>query len=675
MKKHLRKSRLHLQVFWLLFSLAITGLPLPSSGQIIIKERLELTESGSSAHEKQVHSQQEIPKAVYPQYSGKLILTLDAYTRHELLGEWALYEESYGQLSGIIDWKQGLKVELDGFEQWQRLAFYLRRMDKEGTDRHILNSRMAEKDEKTYISFEKIIWDDPDASGIYFPSPTLELIADSTKPTIPTQEVFDRIFYNLDNIYKPLPAFTVPDSGLLRARIQSVRGGGRYELHLEQPFDTLLAEDVRTRWGDIIEIGQVTPSDKVRLYIKSDHEVVRDIPIYPYRMSGESYPWIFKRFLFEGWTDLNFDDIKMELILGPHPQDPERLKIELEPDTLAPGDTASVYIYGLRRNGRNLYFWDDHTFDVEVISNKEYITLLHPNGKDTSDTFEGITQDFKVIANNPNLPKVLASRVRATTKADGYLIKDKLIEGTVPVEIKKLQLEPCKGMFPDIEVEGVRQPDDWEECDGDEGGTTEIKTEHYTADFQACFSETHGRWKAELTSVDAKVKYGLCPGSAEDKGLVVITGPVDSKITESSYCAINEKIKATIKSNEEGGEVEVYYPTATLAHERKHVEQIRDKIDMHVIGRGGLYESLESEAYTLEKDKAANASEAQNMLQSYFDYLWNNAKYDIHEELKEIAGDNSWEGDARKAALPHLEALLQQIRDRADQLGWKSCSE
>jgi hypothetical protein len=238
------------------------------------------------------------------------------------------------------------------------------------------------------------------------------------------------------------------------------------------------------------------------------------------------------------------------------------------------------------------------------------------------------------------------------------------------------ELEPCRSNpYPqNYDLKGVRQPDGWK-CDGDELGNTSTVTKHYIADIQACFSKQIMRWKGELTNVEAEINYSLCSETARNDNLEIVNGASDSDITEENYCSITKKINRTIESLQEGGEIEVYYPKATIAHEEVHVEQIKELIDTYILGKKGMITDLESEEYTLAKNKASNANEAQKTLDPYFEYLWNATKDDIHDELLDIKDKGSWEADAYDATIPPYESLLKQIKERAEQSQWKPCTE
>jgi len=653
-----------------------SGLFNNSSAQIIIKEKLELKNDSSLLNPVKTRSYiDDRINALFPRYSGSVTLEILPYTQDKLKGEWSLYESNYGQLSGPINWEQGVTVNVSSFQQWQKLDFYLK--NKEGTsERHALNSYILESDETKGFVFESITRDNSVSPGIYYPRARATLSPDSLKPAIPGEEVFYLFYYNSQNPYEPTQAFAVPDSGLLVAKINSVRDDANFALYRDLPNNKLLSDDLNAYEGDTLWIGYMSPSEQFRLFIKSDLPGVEDTPIYPISKNG---PTDFEELIFEGWTDMQFDDIDMELYLGHHPKEPLYLDVDVDPDTLAPGDTASVEIVGYTYDRSTIPFDKDHRFNVELDGNEWIATLLHPNQKDTADVFENIPNGFKIIANNPSISRTLFSRIRVSTKADGPYVKNKKITGREYFDVKKSKLEPCKGVFPDIDVKGDRQPDNWEQVcgDGEAAGSTFLKTEDYKADIQACFSNDLMSWKGELIKVDADIKYALCPSNAQKVGLLMINSAYDSDITEENYCSVISKIQSDIDRIEKGGEKKVYYAKATLAHEKKHVEQIRDVIDKVILSKEGLYEKLNSKQYTITKNKASNKREAQEILNPFFEFLWTITRDDIYDQLINMSNSKefAWQRSAEKEAHPLYRELIEDIEKRADSNNWQKCSE
>ncbi|HEX6981938.1 MAG TPA: hypothetical protein VF181_04185 [Balneolaceae bacterium] len=656
--------------------LLITGLAAQSEAQIVIEERMELGQVPfkSKSNKISIQSHGDGHAGVFPRFSGSIVLKLFPFWEEELKHEWELYERNFGKLSGIIDWHEYTTVEISGFKQWQKLDFYLKRTDAD-YERHILNSKIVSPNDTTFITFDSIEEDNPSRPGIHFPSATITFSkADSSKPAIPSEGFFN-YWWSPPNIYLPIRPITIDEPGFLIVKVNKVRDDVNYELHMDLPTNKILTTNLNSVEGDTLWVGYFTPSEKIRLFIKSSHKIVQGIPIYPYVLNHEDYG-VFKELIFEGWTDLRFDDINIELLLRPHPKEPSHINLTIKPEPVMVGDTALVNVYAKRENGEIISFDKNHPFDVEIATRDEYVTLLHPNGKNTADSFENIPLGFKVIADNPDLPRSLYAKIEVSTRADGPLIKDKFIRGWEYFKIAKPKLIPCKNVFPNIDARGDRQPDNSGElCDGDNLGSTSIQTQHYRADIRACFSSDLKRWKGQLLKVDADIKWGLCPLTAKKKDMEIITSSADSDITEESYCTINNKIKATIEALNEGGNVEVYYPSAVITHEKKHIEQITRVIDEQILLAGELLDQLDSETYTIDKNEASDAAEAQRILQPFFTFLWNNTKIDIRNDLLDEELRDKRESEARVATIPPYKNLLNEIRRRAEQLNWQPCTE
>lgn len=76
------------------------------------------------------------------------------------------------------------------------------------------------------------------------------------------------------------------------------------------------------------------------------------------------------------------------------------IKVTLQPDTLSPGDTASIILERKLSGYPATYeqFSSDQLFDVKIDVGSKYGTILNTTANDTADVFNNIEQGFKFIA-------------------------------------------------------------------------------------------------------------------------------------------------------------------------------------------------------------------------------------------------------------------------------------
>lgn len=316
------------------------------------------------------------------------------------------------------------------------------------------------------------------------------------------------------------------------------------------------------------------------------------------------------------------------------------------------------------------------SFAATEVNTSEYnktITQLDPGNN------KKLKKQFMKVSSTPisSASETMQEGGSGAVDIQGHNSDQDYLNGSGSLLITNTKLEPCKGGFGEINVFGKHKQDNWSEVCNDEDnplGSTDLSTRHYIADIQACFTSDISRWKGEINEINAPVKFALCPANAREGGLLVLDSVSDPDITEQSYCSVITKIQSNIDKN---ARKQVFYPKATLTHEKKHVEQIRDEVDAAILTKGGLYEKLNSEQYTLAKPEASNATEAQKKLKPYFDYLWNNTKDDLHDNLANMSSSKKydWQYEAEDVARPVYEDLIKQILSRAEIEGWKPCTE
>lgn len=351
------------QVFGGILLLLFISLPSHLSAQVIIKEKMELSNKAitpvatASAPTDQYY-------CCYLHIGGSYNLEIRYVWNRDFYKDYELWEEGLGKIGSVSNLSEGQIINLGQFYQWEHFYFYL----------------YNPKEDKS-----------KDASGIvgfdYYPTEK-----DSSLAVIPPSIALD----HFGNPFTPRAEVKVMEDGYMRLEVRDGSIGSK-DLYMDMPEERLLQENIKkVDRGYYIDVGTVRKGETYRFYIKSDFPIVAGDKLYPKYTYWNNYDRIAE-LRFEDWTDLHHNDLRIYVQVTEHPKAPRSISIKPSPRKVLPDYDKKVH-FNLKRVNKDYSsqdFLEGQTFDVQMDEAKsQYATLHNPKTGQKGTRLQGVTEGF-----------------------------------------------------------------------------------------------------------------------------------------------------------------------------------------------------------------------------------------------------------------------------------------
>ncbi len=357
--------------------------------QVKIKERVEII-PGSTVTEPLPNGSisGDTRNPLYLGYGGEVTLRKIHISNPGL----ELWEESLGKLtiSGV--------TSIGEFPQWHKLIFYL------------LNQTTGEKIYTEHSA--EIVWEYGSSIDFYpthqpgDPYPynpedwwEIEVNVNNSLAAMPPTEILNY----LGNPFIPTEPLEVPIDGSLYAVITYVGYENNTqddELWIDIPGTELLQDNIGSYEYEIIDLGDMNSGETIRFYLRTQNSIVNGMNLYPLQIREEMYmpdgDILMWRLEFADWTDLWFDDVKVEVYLTPDSLGANPVSVTIEPGELAPGDTAEIIIKRRYLDGTLEDYPEEQLFELGMIEGCEGGQILV--GDSLGVYFEEALQPVKFVA-------------------------------------------------------------------------------------------------------------------------------------------------------------------------------------------------------------------------------------------------------------------------------------
>ncbi len=417
----------------LLFTFALSHFN-SSIGQVKIKEKVEIKPKKSIKLIKSVNSTSSISEDItYMRYGGSLYITPEPYPFQLDPGQ-TLNEQSLGQIADA--WTpHGEPIYLGDFSQWHKFQFYIAGVSQDSTVKIYTNDGGIWD---SYLGFYKYGIDSGFPIRWRF---KMNTVIDSSKASIAPQEILE-VF---GNPFEESDVIEVPGSGEIFVKVIKAKSNSNDALYLDVPTNRLVKENLRNYVGEKLNAGRVETGEQLRFYLRTNNSPVSGKNLYPRNFTvpkdNDGEHIFIGTYIFENWTDLDFNDVKVEVYLLPDaPNLQEEILVEMNPEEIAPSGEADIFLQQINDYGP-VEFSPGQLFDVEIIEGAEYGTLLSTNGIDTADTFTQIEQGVKFVSADEIELDSVEVLIKVTTEIEYGAISasiENMDNGSKKVEIENL---------------------------------------------------------------------------------------------------------------------------------------------------------------------------------------------------------------------------------------------
>lgn len=177
----------------------------------------------------------------------------------------------------------------------------------------------------------------------------------------------------------------MPFGGTYRLTINSGAGNGADDLKLILPDDTTILAAAQSYIGDTIVLGPYDAGTRIQLAIISHAApIVEGMQLYPQMTQLGIAKWDFS---FENWTDLTWDDLKLELEYNSGVAD--HLELFSIPSEVDYGDTASILVRAVDINGGFVPLDNTYNFTIVLQDTVGYGFLMQGGTVGTTFTVQG----------------------------------------------------------------------------------------------------------------------------------------------------------------------------------------------------------------------------------------------------------------------------------------------
>lgn len=383
-KKYLTKKTSLKNFRYSLFAIIISLCLIPLTtlnAQVVIKEKVEIIPQTITRPEGSISGDNRNP--AYLRFGGEVYIDFVHRSNWHL----ELWEEQLGQIT---------LGSLGVFPQWHKFIFYL-------------------YDENTGIKYYPqpgdIVINEYGGTIDFYPSLLpgdpypynpedwfmIEIDIDDFQAAMAPAEILE--YYG--NPFIPSPLLEIPVDCSVYA-VVTYANTQISQLWLNHPSTELLLSDVSAGVLDTIYLGSKSAGEQIRFNIVSDRSVVNSSSLYPrgeydemYMPDGKIRLWKLE---FEDWTDLYYDNIKLEIYIDPDNPEISPLEVTADPAEIAQGDTTLLIIKRKYLDGRIEDFSETATFEVGMLDGC-LLGKIHAEGTDTNYIY-GVTQPIYFVADS-----------------------------------------------------------------------------------------------------------------------------------------------------------------------------------------------------------------------------------------------------------------------------------
>lgn len=418
------------------------------NAQVVIKDKIELGKDTVNMFGK-TNTEKE-PFENYHYFIGEggvVTLHMSLIDRYNFR-DWTLYEETLGRIENVGKINN---FNLGNIWQWTGFSFYLLNKNT-GEKRYtgdLFNSspvcnfrtrfagNTSTADPKVYFK---------NSTGNFSGSMSIHLEPDSSLAAIPGERIMNCLERNFNNETGGTIFFENEEWGY--AKIRTSQGTASYDLYLNSPEEKLLRSNAGNHTDKYFRLGPYAKSDSLNFYITSSHNLVQGKKMY-----GKKYGGGNKSISFEDWTDLNYNDVIIDISEGLMPSDPNYVVIDVLPYSTMYGDTAYVEFKGTTRTGYHKDFPKDQKFDVWIDEEDlEYGILVSKDGSQRGSQLKDVSQPVLFISKTTeelgSEPRFSSLLVHANTTLQSpyppYKIEERPGRGRIRLrrEVLKVEFDP-----------------------------------------------------------------------------------------------------------------------------------------------------------------------------------------------------------------------------------------
>ncbi|MBA4313472.1 MAG: hypothetical protein C0417_12685 [Chlorobiaceae bacterium] len=215
----------------------------------------------------------------------------------------------------------------------------------------------------------------------------LEIIPDSSLAQIPPQSFLEDTIHSGGNPYdvNPEGIITLSFEGTYRLIIADGAANEHDDIRLILPNDTTILTNAQAHFGDTIVLGPYTAGTQIQLALTSHAApIVEGAQLYPQAKKLGVATWEFS---FENWTDLNWNDLTIDLEYNAGVAD--HLELFTIPTEVEYGDTASLMIRAVDIDGNFVPLDSTYQFTITLLDTVGYGYLMCDGWTDNTFTVQG----------------------------------------------------------------------------------------------------------------------------------------------------------------------------------------------------------------------------------------------------------------------------------------------
>ena len=363
------------------------------NAQVIIKEKVEINPQGVISTSG-IGGDARNP--IYIRHGGSIKIR---QTR-AVDGSYELWEETLGKITGVG--LNGLEVDLGIYPQWQKFIFYIKHISS-GQKYYPLSISSATADEGSLLGWLEFHPEYVDGSP--FPAErdfvyNLIIEVEYSLAAMPPPEILNADF--ITNPFQPSEDILIPLPGTLYAVVKKAVTDGD-ELWIDKPSTELVMDELGYHIYDTLYFGQMSAGDAVRFFIRSPNSVVSGMNLYPVITNQEQImpdgKILFYSLDFEDWTDLYFDDVRIDVYIKPDSGAyAGPIAVFSNPEQIAPGDTTEITFKNRHLDGTLEEIPGWQRFEVGMIDGCA-LGKLHTEDGDTNYVYN-VTQPIYFIADS-----------------------------------------------------------------------------------------------------------------------------------------------------------------------------------------------------------------------------------------------------------------------------------